>query len=336
MCNILILSAGTRNLIVRYFKKELGEEGRVIATDCSEIAPAPYEADKAYIVPRIDAPDYIDRVLEICGEEKITGVFSLIDPELALIAAHREEFEEAGTQVICSSKELCDLCLDKYGVYRALTDKGIRGVKSYLTLADVRDAIDADIIRYPLYIKPRYGSASIGINVVPTKDLLHALFRTMSAEGLEPMVQEYIVGEEYGADAYVDMISGKCTAVFLKKKLKMRAGETDKAVGVNDPECARLVASVAESFGFRGMIDIDLFRAEDEWIVSEINPRFGGGYPLAYESGVNFPAQVIANLKGEENPVRIGNYREGTVMMKYFDGCFMHRDELTGGGKDAG
>ena len=118
--NVLILSAGTRNKVVRYFKKELEGRGRVIATDCSNLAPALYEADKAYLVPRIDAPDYIDRILEICEKEEITGCFSLIDPELSLLAKNRERFLEKCCTPVVSSYELCETSLDKWQMYHYL------------------------------------------------------------------------------------------------------------------------------------------------------------------------------------------------------------------------
>ena len=92
--NILILSAGTRNKIVQYFLKTLDGTGKVIATDMSNLAPAIYEADKHYIVPKMTAPEYLDVVLDICKKEKITGVLSLIDPELSLLAENREKFEK--------------------------------------------------------------------------------------------------------------------------------------------------------------------------------------------------------------------------------------------------
>lgn len=91
--NILILSAGTRNKVVQYFKRELEGKGLVIATDCSDIAPAIYDADKYYIVSRMAAPGYLDEILEICKKENITGVLSLIDPELSLISENKEKFE---------------------------------------------------------------------------------------------------------------------------------------------------------------------------------------------------------------------------------------------------
>ena len=104
--NLLILSAGTRNKVVQYFKKEVGEEGKVVATDCSNLAPAVYDADKFYLVPRITAPGYLERILEICREEHIDGVFSLIDPELSLLAKEREQFLEIGTVPIVSDYDL--------------------------------------------------------------------------------------------------------------------------------------------------------------------------------------------------------------------------------------
>ena len=105
--NILILSAGTRNKVVQAFRKTLEGKGRVVATDASALAPALYDADKAYVVPRITAPDYLDRILEICRREEISGVFSLIDPELSLIAKERARFEELGVTVVVSPFELC-------------------------------------------------------------------------------------------------------------------------------------------------------------------------------------------------------------------------------------
>ena len=132
--NILILSAGTRNKVVQAFRKTLEGKGRVVATDASALAPALYDADKAYVVPRITAPDYLDRILEICRREEISGVFSLIDPELSLIAKERARFEELGVTVVVSPFELCETCLDKYRMYELLQKEGIRTARCWTSL----------------------------------------------------------------------------------------------------------------------------------------------------------------------------------------------------------
>ena len=131
------------------------------------------------------------------------------------------------------------------------------------------------------------------------------------------LIQEFMDGQEYGADVYIDLLSGKCTSIFVKKKIKMRAGETDKSVSVKDEALFSMIRNFVEACGFRGMIDIDIFKIDGIYYLSEVNPRFGGGYPHAYEAGVNMPEQVLMNLKGEENPVTIGDYEEGICMMKY-------------------
>lgn len=324
MTNILILSAGTRDKVVQYFKKELGSQGKIIATDCSNIAPAIYDADLAYLVPPITADGYIEKVLEICRKEEITGVFSLIDPELSLLAKERARFEEIGVTPVVSSYDLCETCLDKYRMYQLLQENGIRTVKCYIDRKEFMKAKKAGEISYPVFVKPQKGSASININRVTTDAEIETLFCIYD----DLMIQEYMNGQEYGADVYIDLISGKCTSIFLKKKIKMRAGETDKSVSVKDPELFERIRAFVEKCGFRGMIDIDLFLIDGKWYLSEVNPRFGGGFPHAYGCGVNTPAAVIRNLQGQENPVTIGDYAEGIYMMKYNEVMFKAGDQL--------
>lgn len=113
MTNILLLSVGTRNKVIQYFKKEFAGVGNVVVTDLTEIAPAIYEADKHYQVPRIIEDGYIDLILNICKKEQISGVLSLIDPELSLIAKNKERFAEIGVTIIGSSYDLCEMALDQ-------------------------------------------------------------------------------------------------------------------------------------------------------------------------------------------------------------------------------
>ena len=151
------------------------------------------------------------------------------------------------------------------------------------------------------------------INKVSYDEELEGLFHMYE----DLMIQEFMDGTEYGADVYIDMISGKVTSLFVKEKIKMRAGETDKSVSIKDGALFEQIVRFAEEAGFRGMIDIDIFKIGDTYYFSEVNPRFGGGYPHAYECGVNMPKQVLKNLAGDENTVEIGNYKTGICMMKY-------------------
>lgn len=311
--NILILSAGTRDKVVQYFKKELKGDGSIIATDCSNLAPAPYEADKFKLVTRINVPGYMDRVLELCKEEGVNAVLSLIDPELSMLAEYEDRFKEIGVVPIISNYELVEKCFNKYEMAKVFEANGLTTAKCYMNVADFKSAQNKGEIDYPVFVKPVCGSASMHINKVSSDKELEGLFAMYE----DLMIQEYMDGQEYGADVYIDMLSGKCTSIFIKKKIKMRAGETDKSVSVHIPELFDQITKFVENEGFKGIIDIDIFEVNGKFYFSEVNPRFGGGYPHAYECGVNVPGQIINNLRGNKNPVTIGDYKDGIVMMKY-------------------
>lgn len=311
--NILILSAGTRNKIVQYFKKTLGENGKVIATDMSTIAPAIYEADKYYIVPRITEPGYIDIILDICKKENIGGVLSLIDPELSLLAENEEKFKNIGTTVIGSSYELCERALDKMQMFQWLRSHGYNCAKSYVDKNEFFADVKTGKANYPAFVKPVRGSASIAISKVFDNETVDLLFD--HSDNL--MIQEYLDGQEIGADCYIDLLSGELVSVFTKKKIVMRAGETDKSVSFKDEKLFELIKKFVNESGWRGQIDIDIFEINGEYHISEVNPRFGGGYPHAYECGADHMKLIINNLNGIVNSSVIGNYKENVYMMKY-------------------
>lgn len=311
--NILILSSGTRNKIVQYFKKALENKGNVICTDMSDIAPSIYEADKFYIVPRMTAPGYIDVILDICKKEKIDGILSLIDPELSLLAKNEKKFLEVGTIVIGSSYELCEMSLDKYQMFNWLKKHRYKCARSYINKEEFYTDVANEKINYPVFVKPAKGSASIAISKVYDKETLELLL--VHDENL--MIQEFLNGQEIGADVYIDMISGEIVSIFTKKKIVMRAGETDKSVSFKDEKLFELIKSFVSDAGYRGQIDIDIFDVDGEYYISEVNPRFGGGYPHAYECGCNHMELVVNNLEHHINKSSIGNYNENVYMMKY-------------------
>jgi carbamoyl-phosphate synthase large subunit len=311
--NILILSCGTRNKIVQYFVRELKDKGLVMAADCNNLAPALYEANKHFIVPRMDDRSYFEVILNICKENKIDGVLSLIDPELSLLAEHKDDFLSIGTTPIVSDYKVVEMCFDKYEMHKFLIDKSFKAAKSYINKEKFYSEIEAGVISYPVFIKPVRGSASININKVSSKEEVEMLFKLHD----NLMIQEFIDGIEYGIDCYIDMISSEPVAIFAKEKIKMRAGETDKSVSVKDENLFGLIKSFVKAAELKGIIDIDIFKVNGDYYISEVNPRFGGGYPHAYESGVNIPKMIIKNIDGYINSDIIGQYDQDIYMMKY-------------------
>ena len=311
--NILILSAGTRNKIVQYFKNELNGIGKVVATDCSNLAPAIYDADKYYIVPRITDDNYIENIIDICKREKIDTLISLIDPELSLISKNIRLFNEIGVKPIISDYDKVEMCFDKYKMYEFLKKNNFNTPKSYINKEEFLEDLENNKISFPVFVKPVKGSASININKIMNLKELEVIWE--QADNL--MIQEFMNGQEYGADVYIDMISNEPVAIFTKKKIKMRAGETDKSVSVKDEKLFDLIKKFVKKAGFKGIIDIDIFEINGEYYISEVNPRFGGGYPHAYECGINVPKMINNNLNGKINEEQIGNYEENVYMMKY-------------------
>ncbi len=311
--NLLILSCGTRDKVVQYFREAFAGEGRVITTDCNPYAPALYEGDAHYIVPRMTAPGYIDVVFDICKKEQITGVLSLIDPELSLLAKHEKDFAALGVTVIGSSYELCERTLNKWEMYCWMKEHGYPCAKSYIDLEEFFTAVDKGEVTYPVFVKPMKGSASLQISKAYDKEMAEFLLH----HGENMMIQEFMTGQEIGVDCYIDMLSKEVISIFAKKKLVMRAGETDKAVSFIDEKLFEKVEKFVLENGFTGQIDIDIFEKDGEFYFSEVNPRFGGGYPHAYVCGVDHMNLIKNNLFGKINERKIGGYAENKVMMKY-------------------
>ena len=307
--NILILSCGTRNKLIRYFKEPGNGIDRVIGTDCSAYAPALYETDEHYLVPRMTSPDYLDIVLDICRKEKIDAVLPLQEDELFLIASNREKFTNAGVLPIVSEQNMVELCRDKYAFYQHMKRSGLPVLPSCLNLPEFQKHYEAGKINFPVFIKPVRGCGSIGIQKVDNMELLSVLCKYSSDDML---IQQFAEGEEYGVDLYVDLLSQEPVSIFTKKKLRMRAGETEKSVSVKDEKLFTLIRKTAASLSLSGPVDMDIFCVDGDYYISEI-------YPHAHACGMNFPKLIAANAAGQKNTAAIGDYEEGVCMLKYTD-----------------
>ncbi|UFJ42505.1 ATP-grasp domain-containing protein [Brevibacillus humidisoli] len=314
--NILLCSVGRRVPIVEYFCRELAGSGKVVAVDCSRYAPALYVADHYEIVPAIDDPAYLPALLKICRRHRIRGVLSLIDPELSRLSAARDVLQEEGVELVASCYEVNELCLDKKAMYDFLTKHALPAVPTYDQLDEIFDALDSGKLSFPLLCKPRWGSASIGLRRIDSLQQLDSLWSDPSHPHL--VVQPFLTAAEYGIDAYVDLHSSELISMFCKQKINMRAGETDKAVSVHNQSLEQLTTDLLYALPLRGPIDIDCFQTDTGFVISEINPRFGGGYPHAYECGVNFIRLILHNLAGIANvPGDCRTYPDGSIMVKY-------------------
>ena len=310
--NILFTCAGRRTYLLKYFKENLAESDKVVATDMQLSAPALQVADVKLQVPAVYDPEYVNLTLNICKEQKIDALLSLNDLELPILAENKTRFEELGVKVIVSSPEVIDIAFDKYKTAQWVESLGLVAPKTYVRLEDAKKALAAGEIEFPLFMKPRWGSGSIGLESIADmeeldiyynllmKKIKKTILATASVGDEYIMIQEKLTGSEFGLDIMNDL-NGKNVAVSVKQKLAMRAGETDKAVTVDLPEVREMGRKIGEALGHIGNLDVDIMqRADGAYCVLELNPRFGGGFPFSYEAGVNMPKAIIQWVKGEE------------------------------------
>lgn len=313
--NILFTCAGRRTYLLKYFKENLAEGEKVVATDMQLSAPALQAADVKLQVPAVYDPEYVNITLNICKEQQIDVLLSLNDLELPILAENKARFEELGVKVIVSDPQVIDIAFDKYKTAQWVESLGLVAPKTYVRLEDVKKALAAGEIEFPLFMKPRWGSGSIGLESIADmeeldiyynllmKKIKKTILATASVGDEYIMIQEKLTGSEFGLDIMNDL-NGKNVGVSVKQKMAMRAGETDKAVTVDLPEVREMGRKIGEALGHIGNLDVDIMqRADGAYCVLELNPRFGGGFPFSYEAGVNMPKAIIQWAKGEEvNP----------------------------------
>jgi len=312
--NVLITSVGIRGYLVRYFKDALKNKGTVFATDCSIFAPALYDADDFFILPKVTDNNYINELMRICTEKNIEGIVSLNDIELPILVKNKEKFSKKNIHIVISDPEIIDICYDKYRTYNFLIKNDFSAPKTFISLKKAFYEINKGTLKLPVLIKPRYGSASKDISKVNTIAELENEFNKRK----NFIIQEFIDGEEYGVDVF-NNADFEPVSVFAKKKIKMRAGETDKAISVNDEKIMELVCALSRKLGFYGPADIDIFKRNDGYLVMEINPRFGGGYPLSHALGAGFPEKIISLINKEKIETNYYKYPENILMMKQYE-----------------
>lgn len=319
--NILILSCGTRNKLVEYFMEKGNGFDKVIVTDCSKYAPALYVADKYYIFPRMDSPEYLECILEVCRTEKVSAILPLLEDELAFVAKNKSTFLSKSILPIVSGYEVIELCRDKYDFFRHLKQHDFPVLKTFSSLEQFMQCYQRGEIDFPVFMKPVRGCGSVGICKINDMDLLNVLYNHSETAML---IQEFCRGEEFGADIYVDMISKEPVSIFVKRKIRMRAGETEKSVSVKDEKLCDLIVQAVHTLDLCGPIDMDIFKTGAEYYIMEINPRFGGGYPHAYSCGVNFPKMIFQNIAKKKNENSFNAYEADVYMMKYSEAIVKH------------
>lgn len=307
--NILFTSVGRRTYLVNYFKEALNGEGKIFVANSDVNSPAFLAADECVVSPLIYDDNYISFLLEYCDKNKINAIISLFDIDLPILSKNKKLFEDNGINVIVSDKNVLNICNDKYSTYKFLKENGFNTPKTYL---DVEEA--KKYLKYPVILKPRWGMGSIGIYKADNNEELEVFYKKLSREIFNTylkyessvdieqsiLIQEMIIGQEYGLDIINDL-HGNYQNTIVKKKIAMRSGETDCAQTVDNVGLKNIGMNISRKIKHIANLDCDAFIDENgDVCILEMNARFGGGYPFSHLAGVNLPKAIVKWLNKEE------------------------------------
>jgi len=316
---MLFTCVGRRVELVNAFRRaaeRLDVELEIHGADANRFSPALYHVDVVHIVPAISSGRYVDALTRVVQRAAIDLLVPLIDPELPLVAEAVDRFAELGCCALVSSPSVIKTCQDKLASYRALKEAGIETPKTW----PWAQAVTRKRHPFPLFLKPRVGSAAMGNYVVRNLDELKTFGRRVP----DAIVQEFVDGAEHTLDIYTGF-DGRPRCAVPRKRIEVRTGEVSKGLIVKDPAIMAVGTRVAEMLGAcRGVITVQCIVAPRRKIrVIEVNPRFGGGAPLSIHAGADFPRWILAGLLGRRVRIKPTAFRDDVAMLRYDESVFV-------------
>jgi carbamoyl-phosphate synthase large subunit len=301
---VLFTCAGQRADIVTAFRQA---GATTVATDVDRLAPALYHADLRALVPRVDDPGYIDALRALVEEHGVGLVVPLTDLDHRELATARDDL--GGAIALVSGLDAIERCSDKYLAHEFFTASGIGSPPTWLP-----GDVPADL-PFPALVKARKGFGSRHIFRAHDREELDFFLRYTTVDS---MVQVACAGEEFSVDVFSDL-AGRCVAAVPRTMIESKGGESIKGMTIADAGLIDFARRVADTLGIIGPANIQCFREPSgELQVTDVNPRFGGGFPLPTAAGSRYPEMALALAEGKSLEPRFGDFREGVVMTRFF------------------
>jgi carbamoyl-phosphate synthase large subunit len=299
----LFTCAGRRVDIVTAF----GRAGATtIATDLNPLAPAIYHADHHALVPRVADPGYVPKLAELVATHDVRLIVPLTDLDQVTLAEAREEL---GALVLLPDAETVARLADKYLAHLLFEEHGIASPPTWLP-----NTVPDDV-KFPLLVKARHGFGSRHIYRAEDRAQLGFF---LGYTPVDSIVQACLTGEEFSIDVFCDL-DGRCLNAIPRTMIESKGGESIKGMTIRDERLIEVARDVAEKLRLVGPANIQCFREDDgSHLVTDINPRFGGGFPLPLAAGGRYPELALALARGERPEPRLGDFREGIVMTRFF------------------
>ncbi|MDQ3671225.1 MAG: ATP-grasp domain-containing protein [Actinomycetota bacterium] len=312
MTTVLFTCAGQRVDIVRAFRAA----GAVtLSADADPLAPALYHADLRAILPLIADPGYVDAVAEVVRAHDVRLIVPLNDLDHPVLSRAREELQPA--VLLLPDADVCDRMSDKLEAHRFFARRQIASPRSWAPEDVPEDA------RYPLLVKARQGFGSRHIYRAADRAELEFFLGYTNAPSF---VQEQCLGEEFSIDVFCDL-EGRCLNAIPRTMLLSKGGESIKGASLKDAELIEYGRHVAETVGIKGPANVQCFREPDGALpVTDVNTRFGGGFPLPLAAGSRYPELALALARGEQPEPQVGEFEEGVYMTRFFGEVCLERE----------
>jgi carbamoyl-phosphate synthase large subunit len=301
---VLFTCAGQRVDIVTAFRQA---GATTVAADADQLAPALYHADHRAIVPRVDDPFYIETLRSLVELHDVRLIVPLTDLDHAVLAQARDNL--GGAVVLVPGIETIERCSDKYRAHEFFEEQGIGSPPTWLPTELPEQ------LRFPVLVKARKGFGSRHIYRADNQTELDFFLRYTAADS---MVQAVCHGEEFSIDVFCDL-DGRCVAAVPRTMIESKGGESIKGMSIKDDDLIAFGVRVSEALPIIGPANVQCFREPDgELQVTDVNPRFGGGFPLPTAAGSRYPELALALAAGEQLEPRLGDFRAGVVMTRFF------------------
>ena len=317
LVNILLCSIGRRVELARLFKQayqRTGIKGKIVGFDINPTAPALWEVDKPYIVPRLNTPEYLPALIDICRKEQINLILPLIDYDIPVLAQNKTAIEETNATVCVIPEEMVSVVNDKWATYQFFTQLGVKTPKSWLP-----ETLNNETLSYPLFIKPRQGSASQHTFKVNNQRELEFFIDY----GPDPIIQEFIPGAEITNDVMCDF-TGVMQTFVSRQRVEVRSGEVNKGVTIFNEGICRDSSKIAAALQAVGPITVQCMQKDNTPYFTEINARLGGGVPLGVAAGVHSLDRLLQiAAKQPIPPSQFGSYQTDLYLSRFDDSRFL-------------
>ncbi len=323
-CNILFTCVGRRTALIRAFREALAEldvDGRIVGTDITDTSPAFHTLDVGEHVPAAGRREYVPSLLNIVHKHNIRLLVPLTDNDLPILSRTRDQFAALGCTVMVGSEESVAMCTNKTLTANMIRKAGLPAVKTCMVTQFRKQPF------FPCFAKPVQGSAGIGAAVIHEMAQLDG---HCAKFGKDMMLQEYLSGQEFTIDVYRTR-EGKVVCVVPRQRLVVRSGEVEKGMTVKDQGLIDAAVQLANKMGdIWGVVACQCRRASSEAPAKffEINPRFGGGAPLAIAAGANLPLYLLQEVLGRPITARIGEFTDHLLMLRYDEAMFVPADDV--------